>query len=75
MLLHARPGDEVVIKGHRTGEPDRRGEVLEARGADGASPFVVRWDDTGHTTILSPGTDCEIHRLEHRSTDRGGEHP
>lgn len=70
-MVHARPGDEVVIKGHQIGGPDRRGEVLETRGADGASPFVVRWDDTGHTTILYPGTDCEIHRLEHRSAERG----
>jgi hypothetical protein len=59
--MHARPGDELVIKGHRMGQPDRKGEVVEVRGADGTPPFVVRWDDTGHTTVLYPGTDCEIH--------------
>ena len=63
--MHAEPGDQLVIKGHRMGQPDRKGEVLEARGADGTAPFVVRWDDTGHTTILYPGTDCEVHRVEH----------
>ena len=62
--MHARPGDQLVIKGHRMGQPDRRGEVLDVRGPDGGPPFVVRWDDTGHTTILYPGTDCEVHELE-----------
>ena len=61
--MHARPGDELVIKGHRTGDSERRGEVLEARGPDGTAPYLVRWDDTGHTTLLYPGTDCEIHHL------------
>ena len=65
--MDARPGDELVIKGNRTGEPDRKGEVLEVRGADGGPPFVVRWDDTGHTTVLYPGTDCEIHAMGRRS--------
>jgi hypothetical protein len=65
--MDARPGDELVIKGHRTGQPDRKGEVLEARGAQGGPPFVVRWDDTGHTTVLYPGTDCEVHGAAHGS--------
>lgn len=72
-MAYARPGDEVAIRGHRIDASDRRGPALAARGADGASPFVTRWDDTGHTTVLRPGTDCEIQRLEHRSTDRRGE--
>ena len=65
--MDARPGDELVIKGHRTSQPDRKGEVLETRGANGGPPFVVRWDDTGHTTMLYPGTDCEIHAMRRRS--------
>lgn len=69
--MHARPGDEVVIRGHRIGEAVRRGEILETRGEGGTSPFVVRWDDTGHTTVLYPGTDCEVHQTEHRSSSGG----
>ena len=52
--MQARPGDEIVVKGHRTGQPDRRGEVIEARGPDGSSPFVVRWDDTGWHLLPCP---------------------
>ena len=33
-------GDQVVVKGHRIGMPDRKGEVLEAREPDGSPPFL-----------------------------------
>jgi hypothetical protein len=28
--MRASPGDRIVVKGHRVGEPDRNCEVLEA---------------------------------------------
>ena len=59
-MMHARPGDELQVKGHRVGAPDRCAEVLETRGADGTAPFVVRWDDNGHVTLFFPGTDAVI---------------
>jgi hypothetical protein len=70
--MRARPGDQLVIKGHRMGQPDRSGEVLESRGPGDTAPFLVRWDDTGHTTLLYPGTDCEIHRLGEHVSAGGG---
>ena len=63
--MKAAPGDMLVIRGTRVGQPDRRGEVLECRGRDGSGPFVVRWDDSGRTTVLYPGSDCEVHPLGH----------
>lgn len=69
--MNAAPGDMLVIKGTQMGQPDRRGEVLECRGPDGSGPYVVRWDDSGHTTVLYPGSDCEIHHLQHRSQSGG----
>lgn len=70
--MKATPGDEIVIRGTRVGQPERRGEVLECRGPDGSGPYVVRWDDTGHTTVLYPGSDCEVRPVEHggRPADR-----
>ncbi len=65
--MHAHAGDQVVVKGHRIGEPDRRGEVLEARGVDSSGPFLVRWDESGHTTLLFPGTDAVVEHLEERN--------
>jgi hypothetical protein len=40
------PGDRLVIRGHHLGEPDRDGEILEAIGEGGRSPFRVRWSET-----------------------------
>jgi hypothetical protein len=62
--MQAHRGDQLVVKGHHVGEPDRKGEVLEARGPDDTQPFLVRWDDTGHTTLFYPGTDCVVQHLE-----------
>ena len=61
--MHAQSGDQVVIKSHDVGAPDRKGEVLEARGTDGTEPFLVRWDATGHTSLLFPGSDCHVDSL------------
>ena len=38
--MQASPGDRIIIKGHRIGEPDRDCEVLEV-GDDGAPPYRV----------------------------------
>jgi CBS domain-containing protein len=60
--LRAEPGDRLVISGHELGEVERDAEVLEARGAEGGAPFLVRWEDNGHETLLYPGSDA---RVEH----------
>lgn len=62
--MQAHSGDQVVVKGYRIGVADRKGEVLEARGPDNSAPFLVRWDDTGHVTLLFPGTDAVVEHLE-----------
>lgn len=63
--LCAEPGDRLVIRGHRLGEPGRDGEILEALGPEGAPPFRVRWSDTGVETLLFPGSDAYVDRLAH----------
>ena len=69
--MRAAVGDRIIIKGHRVGEHDRDGEVLEVRGADGGPPFVVRWGDTGHETLFFPGSDAVIQHFEHASGNGG----
>lgn len=61
--MQAHKGDQVVVKGYRVGTPDRRGEVVEARGPGDTEPFLVRWDDGGHVTLLFPGTDAVVEHL------------
>jgi hypothetical protein len=52
--MHARPGDHLVLAAPHTSGATRDGEVLEARGPDGAPPYLVRWSD-GHEGLIYPG--------------------
>ncbi len=65
--MQASPGDRIIIKGHRIGEPDRDCEVLEV-GDDGAPPYRVRWGDTGHESLFFPGSDATVHHFDHANT-------
>jgi hypothetical protein len=75
--MQAHSGDQLVIHGTSAGHHDRKGQVLESRGPDDTQPFLVRWDEDGHTTLLFPGTDCTVEHLSHSaasglsSTDTG----
>lgn len=69
--MRAAPGSHITIKSHHLGEPGRTGEVLAARGPDESEPFVVRWAENGHTSLLFPGDDCIVDgRLAEPSDDR-----
>ena len=70
--MRASVGDRMIIKGHHLGEPDRDGEILEVRGPDGEPPFVVRWDDDGHTGLFFPGPDAAVEHFEHERAERPG---
>jgi hypothetical protein len=63
--MQASTGDRIVIKGHRIGEHDRDCEVLEVRGADGAPPYLVRWEDSGHESLFFPGPDAHVQHFTH----------
>ena len=66
--LTASPGDRLIIHGHRQGEPERDGEIVEVRGPDGSPPFRVRWSDSGHETIFYPGSDAHVERIARRKS-------
>jgi Domain of unknown function (DUF1918) len=55
----ANPGDRIIIRGRTVESPDRQGEIMEVRGADGGPPYFVRFDD-GHTTLVYPGSDFGV---------------
>ena len=61
--MQATVGDRIVAQGHRMGQPDRDGEVLEVHGADGEPPYVVRWSDTGEEGLFFPGSDASVQHL------------
>jgi rRNA processing protein Gar1 len=60
-----RAGDVVVIAGHRVGEVERTGEVLEVLGPVERPHFLVRWDD-GHESVYYPGNDATVRRARPR---------
>jgi len=64
----AKPGDHVVIRGHTIGARERRGVIVEVRGADGGPPYVVRWLDDPHAephdVLFFPSSDADIEPAE-----------
>jgi Domain of unknown function (DUF1918) len=61
--MQATKGDHLVIHGNHVGERVREGEILEAKGRDGAPPYLVRWSDSGHESLVYPGGDAEVQHL------------
>jgi hypothetical protein len=58
----AQAGDTVVITGHRVGEAQRSGEILEVLGEPRHERYRVRWHD-GHESVVSPGSDALIQHM------------
>ncbi|MGW9029074.1 DUF1918 domain-containing protein [Streptomyces sp. NPDC055722] len=61
--MHARVGDEVVVRGTARGVIAREGEVVGVHHPDGSPPYDVRWVDTDRVTLYSPGPDAHVRRL------------
>lgn len=59
-MLNAQVGDRLIIHGHRVGEPERDAEIIEVRGDDGGPPYLVRWAEDGHESLVFPGSDAYI---------------
>lgn len=62
-MLIAAVGDRLVVRGQRAGEPEREGEILGVRGDEGDPPFLVRWDEAGHESLVFPGTDAYVRHV------------
>ncbi len=51
-----RAGQVLVTRDGRKGAV-REVEVVEVRGVNAGPPFLVRWLDTGRTSVLYPDSD------------------
>jgi Ala-tRNA(Pro) deacylase len=49
----------IVVAGSRTGDPGRKGEILEVLGTAGHPHYLVRWED-GHETLFFPAGNARI---------------
>lgn len=59
----ARTGDQLHVHSHAVDVPDRVGEIIEVRGADGGPPYLVRFSD-GHESVMYPGSDTTVETAE-----------
>ncbi|MBC6451603.1 protein of unknown function [Actinokineospora alba] len=57
--MRAAVGDRLHVHGRNVGNADHLGEILEVRGADGAPPYLVKFND-GHESLVFPGPDCVV---------------
>jgi hypothetical protein len=57
--MNATVGDRLRFLGHRVGDHDRVGRVVEVLGPDGGPPYLVEFED-GHRGEVFPGSDCEL---------------
>ncbi|MEV5407431.1 DUF1918 domain-containing protein [Thermopolyspora sp. NPDC052614] len=62
----AAVGDRLLVHGNAVGDPERRGEIIEVRGAEGGPPYIVKFDD-GHTGLVFPGPDAIVIPAQRRA--------
>ena len=61
--MFATVGDHLLVHGAHVDAPERDGEIIEVRGANGTPPYVVRWSDSGHEGLVFPGPDAVVQHL------------
>ena len=59
-VMFAKVGDRILVRGNRTGQPDRNCVVLEVHHKDGEPPYVVKWDDSDRQDLYFPGSDATV---------------
>jgi hypothetical protein len=63
--MYAVIGDRIIVKSPQMVGEGRDGEILEVRGIDGTPPYLVRWSDNGHESLLFPGPDSTVQHFSH----------
>jgi hypothetical protein len=62
--MKAEVGDWLVIEGTVLGEKRRAGLIIEVRHADGTPPYVVRWLEDDHESLVFPGPTARVESRE-----------
>lgn len=58
--MKAKAGDRIVVHGAHVADHVRDGVVLEVHGEDGGPPYLVRWSDDGHESLVFPGAGTTV---------------
>lgn len=62
--MKAQIGDRVVVEGTNLGDRRRVGIVVRLRHPDGTPPYVVRWLDDDHESLMFPGPTAHVESAE-----------
>ncbi len=65
--MYANAGDRLVVLGAHVDDHVRDGLIIEVHGVDGAPPYLIRWFDNGHESVVFPGAGTRIVAAEHQS--------
>lgn len=63
--MHASVGDHLVVMGPHVGDHTREAEIIEVSHPDGSPPYLVRWNDSDHESLVFPGPDAHIEPAAH----------
>jgi Domain of unknown function (DUF1918) len=58
--MEAHVGDRLILEGTHVGDHRRVGVVVEVRKGDGTPPYLVRWLDDQHESLVYPGVDARL---------------
>ncbi|MDA0632070.1 DUF1918 domain-containing protein [Nonomuraea sp. MCN248] len=58
--MKAAVGDRLVVESARDHESRRVGVITEVRHEDGSPPYLVRWTDSEHESLVFPGPDAHV---------------
>lgn len=62
--MKAQVGDRLVIDGTNLGDRRRVGVVTGLAHPDGSPPYLVRWLEDDHETLVFPGPTAHVERKE-----------
>jgi hypothetical protein len=68
--MKAQIGDRVVVEGTNLGDRRRVGVVVRLRHPDGTPPYVVRWLDDDHESLMFPGPTTHVEHQAHSEDDQ-----
>jgi hypothetical protein len=72
-MVYATAGDRLIMHSTHVDGPVRDGKILEVHGRNGEPPYVVRWSDTGHESLVFPGPDASVHHFGAASPTGNGD--
>lgn len=58
--VKATIGDKLIVEGTHSGDPRKIGFIVELHHQDGSPPYVVRWEDDQHESLVFPGPDAHV---------------